>query len=174
MRRGMNSIDLNRYFYEDLLPFSSYELYEFYLSMSPEVSVDYQIYKEIYKRKLPALARIPWQKTGVNLYKEPSTLRKRWEGGRDRLLWYFTRISRGRINIRDSNAYMHYDSDFRQSKDLRNWFADLLLNDRFLDRGYFRKEGLEDLIRYELQGGGVFHELGKLAVFELWARRFLD
>lgn len=174
IRRGMNNIDLNRYFYEDLLPFSSYELYEFYLSLSPEISINYQIYKEIYKRKLPGLARIPWQQTGVNLYKEPSTLRKRWDWGRDCLLYYSTRLSRGRVNIRDQNAYMHYDSDFRQTKALRNWFADILLSERFLNRGLFHREGLEELMRFEREGGRVFHELGKLAVFELWARRFLD
>jgi asparagine synthase (glutamine-hydrolysing) len=58
--------------------------------------------------------------------------------------------------------------------DLKGWLHDLLLQQSTLERGYFRKAGLQEL----LNGNGVYEDRGKdlfsLAILELWHRAFLD
>lgn len=174
MRRGMNYLDLNRFFYDSLLPFASYKLFDFYLSLSQDLMLNQYLYKEIFKRKLPKLATIPYQNTGVNLFCEPSRLRIRVSHLKKKLSWYLTRLTNGIIEVKDTGTYMHYDHDYRKNSNTRSWVKGILLNDRFIGRDFFRKEGIERLLAYQDRGGTVFHEIGKLICFELWARQFLD
>lgn len=174
IRRGMNYLDLNRHYYRSLLPFASFDLYRFYLSLSPDLVLRHRLYKEIFRRKFPRLARIAWSNTGVNLFREPSMRLKRHQQLKRKWIWYSNRLSLGLLDWPDQDLYMHYDRDFRRCALIRNWVEEILLGDRFLDRGHFSREGVLRLLHDERRGGAAFHEIGKLIVFELWARRFLD
>lgn len=174
IRRGMNSLDLNRFFYNTALPFSSYELFNFYLSLRPELMLDHYLYHEIYKKKLPDLARIPWQSTGVDLYRKPSLLMNVKDEAKKYFLWYSCRISQGRVNIHDKSRDDEPDTDYRKSRKTKTWVKGILLSERCLDRGYFNKDGIERLLKEEDRGRGVFNDISKLVAFELWARDFLD
>jgi len=174
IRRGMNCLDMNRYFYRSLLPFASFDLYRFYLSLGSELLLGHRLYKEIFKRKLPQLARIPWSNTGVDLYSRPSAAHMRKTSLKRKFIWYSRKLTRGIFEWTDQDRYMHYDRDFRRCLRLRSWVEGILLSDRFLDRGYFHREGMLQLLKKEQWGHELFYEIGKLVVFELWARRFLD
>ena len=174
IRRGMNVIDQNHFFYNDQRPFASYELYDFYLSLSPELTLNHHLYKEIYKKKLPSLARIPWQNTGVNLYQTPSRLKKTKKKIKRYLEWYLPRISRGRVNYLDKDNYEHLDANYRKNTKMRDWVGNILLGDECLGRRYFQKDGLMELLDSLRRGSGDFHETSKMLVFELWAQNFLD
>jgi asparagine synthetase B (glutamine-hydrolysing) len=174
IRRCMNAIDHNRFFYSDELPFASYELFDLYHSLDPELLLDHFLYKEIYKKKFPALAAIPWQSTGVNLYSTPSSFRKKLKNWNAKVDWYVRRISKGKLNPVTKDKYEDQDTAYRKHRPLKQWVNELILSDRHLARGYFSRQGLLKLIRWEESGGSAFYELAKIAMFELWARRFLD
>lgn len=174
IRRGMNALDLNRFYYNSLLPFASYELFDFYLTLSPDLTLNHHLYKKIYENKLPDLANITWQNTGVNLYQKRAPWKESLNQLKKHLLWYTTKISLGKINILDNNLDDHPDQDFRQSKNSKKWISNILLSDQCHERGYFHKDGLMKLLNWEISGGSAMPEISKIVIFEIWARNFLD
>lgn len=174
IRRCMNAIDHNRFFYVDELPFASYELFDFYHRLDPDLLLDHYLYKEIYKKKFPRLAAIPWQSTGVNLYSKPSSWSKKIKSWEAKLHWYVRRISKGRLNPASKDKYEDQDAAYRKHRPLKQWINEIVLSERHLARGYFTRQGLLKLIQREESGGSAFFELSKIAMFEMWARKFLD
>jgi len=174
IRRGMNSIDQYKSFYNNQLPFASYELYDFYLSLSPELLLNHFLYKEIYKRKLPHLASIPWQSTGVNLYKFPTKYQVYKKDLNNKLFWYSMKLSRGRMNIVDKNKDGDEDYFFRKDKNLRQWIENVLLSNHCIGRGYFNKEGIHRILKNQKYKTTVFSEISKMVMFELWAQKYMD
>jgi asparagine synthase (glutamine-hydrolysing) len=57
---------------------------------------------------------------------------------------------------------------------LRELVADVLLDSRTLNRGYFKRSAVERLINTNLNGVDYSKELFSLLVFELWHRTFID
>jgi asparagine synthase (glutamine-hydrolysing) len=58
--------------------------------------------------------------------------------------------------------------------DLREWVCGILLDRQTLDRGYFKKQAIEQLLKQNLDLGAHTKEVFSLAVLELWHREFLD
>jgi len=58
--------------------------------------------------------------------------------------------------------------------DLKDMVNDILLDSRSISRGYFRKEGIEDLIQSNARTSGFTLEIFSLVVLELWHRVFVD
>ena len=52
--------------------------------------------------------------------------------------------------------------------------ADILLSERALSRGYFKKEGVARLLRANAQEGTYSKEIFSLVVLELWHRQFIE
>lgn len=174
IRRGMNNLNQIRIFYNDRQPFASYELFDFYLSLSPELALNHHLYKEIYKKKLPRLANIPWQQTGLNLYREPTA----WMNFRHWFMrnarWYLKKFSLGKIYLRDPAQYSNQDLAYQKDLSLQQWLEDILLSERCLDRGYYSKQGLIEMFNSLKAGKNLAFEFDKLMMFELWNRRFVD
>ncbi|MGD1078798.1 MAG: asparagine synthase (glutamine-hydrolyzing) [Candidatus Sulfotelmatobacter sp.] len=57
---------------------------------------------------------------------------------------------------------------------LHDWVRDLLLDSRTINRGYFEKTGVEELLKLSLMGADYGKELFSLVVLELWHRTFAD
>ena len=57
---------------------------------------------------------------------------------------------------------------------LRNWVSEILLDQKSLSRGYFRKGAVEKLINLNAQGANYCREVFSLLVLELWHRTFSD
>lgn len=57
---------------------------------------------------------------------------------------------------------------------LHDWVNDILLDRRTLDRGYFQKPAVEELLKLSLNGADYGKELFSLVVLELWHRTFAD
>jgi asparagine synthase (glutamine-hydrolysing) len=58
--------------------------------------------------------------------------------------------------------------------DLKGIVRDLLTDRKTIDRGYFRKDAVEDLLRANSRGAGNSKEIFSLLCLELWQRTFLD
>jgi len=65
-----------------------------------------------------------------------------------------------------------YESWLR--KDLGGWVRSILLDRHTLERGYFEKKAIEQLIREDSRSGGGSKELFSLVALELWHRVFLE
>ena len=174
IRRGMNDINQNTFFFNDRQPFASYELFDFYLSLSPELTLGHYLYKEIYKEMLPQLAMIPWQQTGTNLYGQSSRWVSWKRAMKKNISWYVPKLTNGRFSFFDQDNYDDQDIVYRKNVDLQKWIKSILLSERCLDRGYYAREGLSDLLEKEKRGQNFFYEIGKMVMFELWAREFVD
>lgn len=174
IRRAMISIDQNYHYYDDRFPFASYELFDFYLKLSPNLLLEHRLYKEIYKRHFPALANIPWWTTGVNLYQQPKAINNHVRSVVNRFAWYMTKLSGGYINILHPWSVMYEDYSFRKDRKNRLWLHDILFSKKCKGRGLFNHDEVEKLISYQLKGGTVMAELSKLVLLELWFRFFVD
>ena len=58
--------------------------------------------------------------------------------------------------------------------DLKDWLHDILLEQKTIERGYFKKKGVEDLLCENQKYGAHSKEVFTLAVLEIWQREFLD
>jgi asparagine synthase (glutamine-hydrolysing) len=58
--------------------------------------------------------------------------------------------------------------------DLKDLVWDVLTDRRTIDRGYFRKDGVESLLRANSEGGNYSKEIFSLLSLELWQRTFLE
>jgi asparagine synthase (glutamine-hydrolysing) len=58
--------------------------------------------------------------------------------------------------------------------EMLGYTREILLDDQAIRRGYFKKDGLERMIRENQSGGAYSKEIFSLLVLELWHRRFLD
>lgn len=67
---------------------------------------------------------------------------------------------------------MPYESWIR--KDLRTLVGDTLLSQKALERGYFNKKGIDDLLSANANKGSYPKEVFSLFVLELWHREFID
>jgi asparagine synthase (glutamine-hydrolysing) len=65
-----------------------------------------------------------------------------------------------------------YDSWLRSS--LRSWVSDLLLDQKAISRGYFKRSAIEELIRRNICGTGYPKDIFALVVLEIWHRTFVD
>ena len=65
-----------------------------------------------------------------------------------------------------------YESWLRD--DLKNVVWDVLMDRRTLERGYFRKEGVEGLLQANSNGSNYSKEIFSLLTLELWQRTFLE
>jgi asparagine synthase (glutamine-hydrolysing) len=60
-------------------------------------------------------------------------------------------------------------------KELREFAADLLLSQRAIERGYFRKAGIERLLEEHVKGTHPWHyQLWNLVMLEMWHRQVVD
>jgi asparagine synthase (glutamine-hydrolysing) len=58
--------------------------------------------------------------------------------------------------------------------ELREWVSEILLDHRTLNRGYFRPDAVEKLLRANINGADFSKEVFSLVVLELWHRTFID
>jgi asparagine synthase (glutamine-hydrolysing) len=76
------------------------------------------------------------------------------------------------INRPKAGFPVPYESWLRSS--LLDWASAILLDQRTLNRGYFRTAAIEKLISLNLKGLGYSKEVFSLVILELWHRAFVD
>ncbi len=120
-RRMQASVDVHRYFFHDLLPLVDEELFDLYLRIPLRDKIGNPIYLEMYRRHLPDLARVPWSRTGHDLFAPPAavarTVARRRR--RRRLQDLLRRLTRGRIDPRDRDQYLHRELWLRRDPTYR-------------------------------------------------------
>lgn len=172
--RLSNMYEMYRYFFHDHFALIDDDFLEFYYMMPLKWRVDRRLYFKLYQDLLPQLARIRYQKTGVDLYTKPSPARLTWRNLSGKMRYYACRASAGRINIADNRTYSHPDKWYRDCPSNRLFFERLLLSDRCLSRGIFDEKGLRWLFAKQARGLSSFYLLDNFAALELFIRQFIE
>lgn len=174
LTRFMNQVDCNRYMWHDHFALYDDALLDFYLRLPSKIKCSRKFFSEYFKTKLPELARITYQGTGVNLYEKPSAWLQRRRKWTKQFRYYIGRLSAGKINLYDLSTYYQYDQWFRTHKPLREFVTSLLLDKKTLERGYVDRDGLTKLISWQKRGGNNFGALSAMSSLESWFRQFVD
>jgi hypothetical protein len=120
-RRVQGGIDVNRFYFHDVLPFVDEDLCDLYLAVPAELKLESRLYHDLHLRHFPALARIPWSNTGLPIDAAPQrvarALARRYAAQRWRAR--LSRATRGLLNLRDRNEYVHREIWLRRNHTFR-------------------------------------------------------
>jgi len=172
--RYSNHYDLNRFFYHDHFAQIDDEAFEFYLKMPMKHKALRNLYLKMYQDLMPEMAKIRYQKTGVDLYSKPTASSVKWKARKARMRYLIGRLSMGKINLYDNNNYVQLNQWYRQYNKNRQFFESLLLDKRTLDRGFYNEEAVMMILKKQVRGSSNFHVISNLATFELFNRYFID
>jgi len=172
--RYMNQVDCNRYIWHDHFALSDDRLLDFYMRLPAPMHFSRAFMIEYFKAKFPNLARIPYQKTGVDLYSKPSQIRIKTRRYMNRVRYYAERLSRGHLRFYDRDSYFHLDQAYRAHRKIRDFYEQNLLDDRTSRRGFFDRGRVEALLKRQRVGGNSAMVISSLLTFEMFNRLFID
>ncbi len=172
--RYSNQYDLNRFFYHDHFAQIDDEAFEFYIKMPMRHKAVRNLYLKMYQDLIPEMAKIQYQKTGVDLFNKPSASSLKWKTRKAKMRYLIGRLSMGKINLYDYNNYVQLNQWYRQYPKNRHFYEGILLDRRTLDRGYYNEAAIRILLKKQARGSSNFFVISNLATFELFNRYFID
>jgi asparagine synthetase B (glutamine-hydrolysing) len=175
-RRMQASVDIHKFFFHDLTPFVDEDLFDFWLRIPMERKLENSIYLELYRTRLTGLARVPWSRTGHDLFAAPAAVDRelaRRERFR-RFSAYVRKASRGRLNPRDRSAYNDRPAWVRRNRVFRDEFNGVLADVGSTGCDWFDQAKV-DAIRADLNHGKDwhFHALAQVYTMVVWHGQFL-
>jgi asparagine synthetase B (glutamine-hydrolysing) len=175
-RRMQGTVDVNKYFFHDLLPFVDEELLAFWLGIPLKDRLDNRLYRELYRRRLPRLARVPWSHTGLDLFADEHAARaaasaKSKRLRRRRLL---SKYSWGRISLPSKELYLHREVWLRRNRVFRGMMRDTLRAVNATGCPWFDQKQVHRLFR-KFDRGGDHHlpQLLQVATVVIWHDLYL-
>lgn len=172
--RHMNSYDLYRYVYNWHFALIDDEIFEMLTKLPMKLGVDRNMYLRIYQNYVADLAKIRYEKTGVDLFSSPKPSWKKIKHFKERTRYYLGRLSIGKINLYDRYNYVQVNQWYRQYKANRRFFEDIILDKRTFDRGYFNESAVRTILKKQAHGSNYFGTISTLASIELFFRYFID
>jgi len=162
---------------EDRQPFRDNDLIDFALKIPPELRYNNRIYFKFLKKLSPELYNIPVSSTNIKigapyfLYKIFSLKKKAMKKIID-----IVRIkSRGLIKIPFKSGHPEYGKWIIENKGLRKWVEDILLDERTLNRKYFNRNFVLQMVKDHKNYKKDYTSLiFLLLTFELWYRIFIE
>lgn len=128
---------------------------------------------------MPIIGQLPRVKDGVVIpvgNEDPEA----FERGFKRLMWTINtkqlicRLSMGRINLSHLGSFPVYSQWYRKWRPVRDFVNGILLSDRCLDRGLFKREGIEKLLYDCRIGRNTWGAIGTILLAEIFFRQFQD
>ncbi|SYZ73051.1 putative Asparagine synthase (glutamine-hydrolyzing) [Candidatus Zixiibacteriota bacterium] len=174
LARYMNQVDCNRFFWHDHFALADDRLVDFYLKLPAHLKPGRVFMRDYFLAKLPDLARITYQGTGVNLYQTRSNFSKKYEAWRGKMRHYLERLSAGKLILYNKKNYHHYNQWYRACPEVRDFYESVLLDERTRRRGYYNMPHLEMLLKKQRRGAPGAGNLSSLLGFELFNRLFVD
>jgi asparagine synthase (glutamine-hydrolysing) len=174
VHRLSHQYDLNKLFYNSHQVLIDDEI----IAMRDRLPLNWQVARKVYRvmfqKLVPDLARITYQQTGVDLFHYPSERSLRWRQRMERVRYLIGRVSLGMINLKDHNTYVHPDAWYREQRENSRFVEGILLDDRTEARGYYDMEWVRILLAKERRGSNNVGTLATLTTFELFNRYFID
>ena len=130
-------------------------------------------------RHYPAIMDIPRIKAGVKIPVRDDDPHAYSRGAKrvareKKLQYLICRISRGRINLPQRRSFPAYGQWYRKFGQVRKYVDDVLLSDQTLDRGIFRREGIEKLLQDCKVGRDTWGAISIILMTEVFLRQFVD
>jgi len=150
------------------VPFADNDLVEFSLALPPGLRYERRLIKNGFIRDFPAYAQIPTTETGLPMMDNLTTVQRQAENW---ARWHLRRISKN-VRYPRHRPYKDYHTWFRTI--LRPWVEGTLLDQRTLERGYFKPETIRRLVAEHMAGANHAVRLGALMSIELWHQQFID
>jgi len=158
-RRMMGNINLNKYFYYDVLPFLDEELIDLYSIIPSKLKINHFLYQELFRQKFPEMAKIIWTNTRRNLFTEidkskvanENLIRMKWSH-------YLRRISRGRIDISDKNSYIHREKWLRNNRKFKSTVLNMFEEAEGLDIEFLDTNKLKLLLSLHMSGRDYYFD----------------
>lgn len=175
-RRMQGTVDVHRFFFHDLLPFVDEELHDFWLRIPLELRRGNKLYKELYRRRMEKLARVPWSYTGLDLFatKAENSAGVAMRMKRLRRQATIRKYSFGLINPRNSDAYNHRETWLRKNRKFRTLMSGVLGNIEETGCDWFDQNKINSLFKRFDQGRDyLFRPLMQVATVALWHELFL-
>ena len=173
MRRAICQSSLYRFFWEESLPLSNYDLYAYYLSIQAGLKLNRRLIKSMLIKYFHQLALIKDANTGLDLLTQATTFHTQKKEISNKLKHYVTRLSAGFINFYDKSTYAHYGNWFmRHSQSYQLW-EKYLLKDAFLELNLCNRSHLEKLLKNTQRQGYGFHHITRLTTFAMWYDLFI-
>jgi asparagine synthase (glutamine-hydrolysing) len=161
----------NRSRIEQRFPFCDYEYFAYVHALPPKLLFDRALRRAVIRSRLPALARIPYDKDDLPITGHP--LSRMWAMA---LVKVRTLAGRGARGWYPEHGTLHSDYEGWLRSELRPWGEELLLGERAASRGLFRQEAVRSLWG-RLQSGIEPNIIGKLAplmTLEMLFRQLID
>lgn len=165
----LNGVELVRSQVVVHTPFCDNDLVEFMLTVPPGLRLDRFLMVQAFIRFFPAVAKVPYARTGLPLMACARDLLIRI----NRLIrWRLHRVGLKRSPFPQHRRYCDYNSWMRTA--LRSWVEEILLSEHTLERGYFNPNYIRQLVAEHMAGADHNRKLGMLITLERWHRQFLD
>jgi len=174
MRRCINQSALYRFFWEEHLPLSNYELYDFYLSTNPEMKLEKKLLRAMIRKGFPEMARIGEAQSGLNLYQKAGSWYQKKNSIKKRMTYYINRYGKGRIVSYDKTAYVHYPTWFQSDKKTFDAFHGFLFDSSMIKDGIYDKDGLSSLFTRTKDTGLYFTHVIRLITLSVWYELFIQ
>lgn len=120
-RRGQALSDILRFQFHSVLPLVDEDLFDFWLRIPLRDKFEDQIYLDLYRQRMTVLAKIPWNRTGHDLFASPAAIEQTAARRRRAVQWNLRlrRLTRGRLHLRDRTTYDDRPAWWRRSKILQ-------------------------------------------------------
>ncbi len=175
-RRMQMSVDVHKFFFHDLIPLIDTDLFELYQRIPTPDKLQNPIYMDMYRRRITDLARVPWSRTGHDLFADPRDI-ARTIGRRMKILElnkFIRKLTRGRINPRSRVTYHDREAWLRKNKVYRAEITGVLSNVAASGCD-FMVQAKVDWLLAELDKGKdwYFHSLMQIYTMLVWHEQFL-
>jgi len=175
-RRMQSSVDVHKFFFHDLIPMIDSDLFELYQRIPLEEKEHNPIYMDMYRRHLTDLARVPWSRTGFDLFADPKDIERKVERRmkRFKLNSYIRRLSFGHINPRDRYSYTHREAWLRKNRIFREEITGVLADVKSVGCD-FMEQSMVDWLLADFNKGKDwhFHTLMQIYTTLVWHEQFL-
>jgi asparagine synthase (glutamine-hydrolysing) len=156
---------------ESRYPFFDYDFVDFYLKIPPVFRVNQRLYIEIFRKKLPHLARIPRANTGLPIGVSPSRLQSGLKWRMELLKSFISEKSGGKFKFRNPKEYAAYDIWFRSN--LKGFVCNTILGGDNQSMQFFNRGYVENMLDKHFRCKGNYStQIGCLLTFELWYKHF--
>lgn len=172
--RHMNLIDCNRFLWHDHFALADDRLVDFYLKIPAATKLSKSVMSAYFRTKLPDLARVTYQSTGVDLFSTPKPWKQKLRARINKYGYYLERLTQGQFKYYNPKNYSHFSQWYRADRRVREFYEGVLLDQRTIQRGYFNRPTVEKFLERQRKGGNSFFQLSDLVAFELFHRLFLD
>lgn len=162
---------------EERVPGFDNDFVDTILEIPPELRLEHRVYYKFFTLLAPDLAKIPYQRTGVPPMAPVFIHRIGFliKGGYKIFAQKLRNITRSRVSLPISMGYPDHDELIRKDKKLRRFFKDILLDEKTMNRGYFNREYITQMVKEHMSGKKEYGKiLCALLTFELWHRLFVD